>query len=181
MSDESLEMLLSATAAGDVDALHTVYERTSAKIFAVVTQVVGRRDWAEDVTQDVYVRVWRQAHRYRSGRGRPMTWIITIARNLAIDRIRAEGRRRHSDIDDLIEALPADQAGPEQSAIASDEARRLKSCVDELEEHYRVCIRLAYWQGCSHSELADRLGKPLGTVKSWTRRGLMMLRQCLDR
>lgn len=181
MAGDSLEAMLDAVAVGDKEALHEIYQRTSAKLYGVVTQIVGRRDWADEVTQDVYVRIWRQAHRYQPGLGQPMTWMITIARNLAIDRVRSEGSRHHVDIDDLHEVLPAHAPDPEAKTIGNDEAERLSACLEELAENYRLCIRLAYWQGYSHSELAERLSTPLGTVKTWTRRGLQLLRDCLDR
>lgn len=172
---------LAAVAAGDEAALERVYRATVARLHGIVVAIVGRRDWAEDVTQEAYVRIWRQAHRYAPARGRPMTWMIAIARNAAIDRLRAEGARPQGAGDELLLAVADPAPGPEAAALNSDAAARIDTCLGELGEQQRVCIRLAYWHGYTHSELAERFAVPLGTLKSWVRRGLQQLRDCLER
>ncbi|MCG8356801.1 MAG: sigma-70 family RNA polymerase sigma factor [Kiloniellales bacterium] len=178
--DPPLAALLAATAAGDEAAFGRLYAATSPRLFAVILRIVVRRDWAEEVLQEVYLTIWDRAGDYCPDRGAPMAWLTTIGRNRALDRFR---RKR----DELpLEAIEGSAASidPEPSpldwALAGAEARRLKACLDRLELRQRDCIVMAMVEGYSHSELSSRFDCPLGTVKSWIRRGLQRLKLCLE-
>ncbi|WP_416897742.1 MAG: sigma-70 family RNA polymerase sigma factor [Minwuia sp.] len=175
-----LAELLEQLGRGDESALKTLYDRTSAKLFGVISGVVGPGTDAEDTLQEVYLKIWRQAHRYDRFRARPMTWMIVIARNAAIDRLRSAGRRPVTDTMDGVDPPDTDPGAFERLAL-SEEAARLRNCVEELGTEQAKCIRLAYVDGYSHAELAEKLDIPLGTIKSWIRRSLARLKECLDR
>ena len=176
--EETLAALLAATAQGDRAAFARLYQATSAKLFGVTVRILMRRSLAEDVLQEVYVRIWDRASDYRPDKGAPMTWMITIARNRAIDALRRD--RPTMPIDSPAFEEPADpERSPFDWALAGEEARRLRGCLDLLEADHRRLILLAYCEGHTQEDLARRTGRPLGTVKSWLRRGLARLRDCL--
>ncbi len=129
--------------------------------------------------QDSFVKIWKNADRYRVNGYSPMSWLITIARNTAIDRLRAT--RPETDLGRYVEFLPAAGLNPEQSAVAASEAARLADCFAELEEDSRAAITGAYLQGDSYKDLSARFGVPLNTMRTWLRRGLMSLRECMSR
>ena len=171
---------LASVGRGERSALREVYELTSAKLFGVCLRILSDRDEAEDVLQDVYLTVWNKADRFDAARSSPITWLATIARNRAIDRLRALGPRRGDAPADEAEAL-ADETPDALSRLeADDEARRLRACLDGLDERSRGTITAAFFGGRTYEELALARGMPLGTVKSLIRRGLMRLRTCLE-
>ena len=178
---ESRELapLLSGIAAGDRSALSTLYQRTSAKLFGICTRLLPSEADAQDVLQDVYLTVWRKANLYDANKASPITWLAVMARNKAIDRLRA----RQPGIDDLDAA--ADVADESPSALEvieqGQEHDRLAKCLDELEPNHGAMIRAAFLDGATYAELAERESVPLGTMKSWIRRGLQRLRGCLER
>jgi RNA polymerase sigma-70 factor (ECF subfamily) len=176
-----LAELLSASAAGDRQAFARLYEATSAKLFGVILRIVGRRDRAEEALQEAYLRIWDHAADFDPRKGAPMTWMITIARNRACDWRRRD--RGEAPVDDLtpLETAASGEPGPLDQAIAMDHARALQACLNQLEPTQRQCIVLAYRDGYTHQELAERLNAPLGTIKSWIRRGLLRLKECLER
>lgn len=178
---DDLEDLLEAAAGGDRRAFAALYQATSAKLFGVILRILVRHDWAEDVLQETYLAVWRHAGRFQARKGRPMTWLITIARNRALDRRRRERATVSFDDHPARETVADNAPSPLENTIQSAEARSLSACLEELEAVHRDCITLAYRDGLSHSELAARLDRPLGTVKSWIRRGQMQLKECLER
>lgn len=174
-----LSGLLQSVARGDRKALNAVYDRTSAKLFGVCLRIAGDRDAAEDILQDVYLKVWNRAGRFDPGHASPITWLCAIARNAAIDWVRKHGRS----------ALPATDTAEAEGAgldealevMAADEDRaQIFDCLEALSDQQQRAIRLAFFDGLSHSELANRLRVPLGTTKSWIRRGLLELRGCLQ-
>jgi len=175
---DQLAELLSATAAGDRAAFARLYQETSDRLFAVALRILRRRDLAEDVLQDAYLAIWKKAGQYQAGRGRPLAWMATIVRYRAIDRLRASGRAAEaqpSAVEDLeAEGDCADWQEPQALAIG------LSRCLERLQPKQRDAILLAFYHGFTHEELAVRLDVPLGTVKSWVRRGLMQLKDCLD-
>ena len=189
MTDESdparrraaLSEALRRVAGGEKDALERVYSATSAKLFGICLRILGDRQEAEDVLQEVYLSVWRRAGGFDPSRASPVTWLSTIARNRAIDRLRSVRRTRVSDpVDAALEI--ADPAPGALAAIeAREEARKLAGCIGELEERTAGVIRAAFFGGLTYSELAERSSVPLGTMKSWIRRGLMKLKDCLQR
>lgn len=178
-----LTPLLVATAAGNEDAFARLYALTSPKLFAIVVRLLQRRDWAEEALQDVYVRIWQKAESYSGERGSPMAWLATIARYRALDLLRGKNIEiNESTLDEgQMESLMTTEAAdsPERLAIERTELDRLDDCLKQLPEEQRRIVMLSYYEGFTHSELAKKMSTPLGTVKSWTRRGLLHLRECL--
>lgn len=170
--------LLSRIALRDRAAFKLLYERTSAKLLGVTLRILSNRSEAEDALQEVFIKVWQRAEGYRPDTASPMTWLITIARNHAIDKVRAR-KAPHTDID---EALDISDAGmnPEQTAVNTDEGRRIDNCMGQLKPDRAEAVRRAYVEGESYTELADRLSVPLNTVRTWLRRSLLALRECLE-
>jgi RNA polymerase sigma factor (sigma-70 family) len=169
---------LALVGAGDRAALARVYERTSSKLFGIALRVLNDREAAEDVLQDVYLKVWQRARSFERDRASPITWMAAIARNSAIDSRRARVRR-HEESDDLIQA-PATDVASYDMWRDHDDRMQLSACMGELEDHQRQFIRSAFFDGFTYAELAERASVPLGTMKSWIRRGLERLRRCLD-
>ena len=172
---------LQQVAAGDKAALRHVYDQTSAKLLGVCLRILRDRDEAEDVLQDVYVSVWRRAGTFDPARGvSPITWLSTLARNRAIDRLRAS--KAH-----LARPLEFAAEAPDPSPLAGEvmerdqAAAQLHGCIGELEPQHAAYIRAAFFDGHTYTSLADAAGAPLGTMKSWVRRALLRLRSCLER
>jgi len=187
-----LATLLARVGLGDRAAFGTLYRATSAHLFGVVLRINPDRGQAEDVLQEIYVNVWRSAGGFDAARAQPMTWLTSIARNGAIDSLRrAKARVRtvsthlvseeEGDEADLAEQVPSDEAGPLELLQRAAERRDVAHCVGQLSAEQQQCVALAYYQGLSHSEVADHLAQPLGTVKSWLRRALLALKDCLAR
>ncbi len=175
-----LATALMAVAGGDRGAFERVYAATSAKLFGVCLRVLPDREEAEDVLQEVYATVWRKAGQFDARRASPITWLAMIARNKAIDRLRASpGAARTAPIE-LAETLADPDASPVSEAEAAVDRARLGYCLDQLETRRRSLIRTAFFEGATYEELARRIGSPIGSVKSWIRRGLMQLRTCLE-
>ena len=175
-----LAELLARTALGDRRAFADLYEATRAKLFAVSLRIVREGALAEEVLQDSFVSIWNHAADYAQARSAPTTWMTAIVRNRSLDIVRRI--REQPDVDDALAANLADDApaAPEALARRADE-HALHQCLGELEGDQRQSIALAFFHGLSHSELAAHLGKPLGTVKTHIRRGLLRLRDCLAR
>lgn len=166
--------------AGDRGALQTVYRLTSAKLFGVALRILDDRGEAEDVLQEVYVTVWRKAGEFDAGRASPMTWLIAIARNRAIDRLRATKRSRSTDpIDNAIEIADAQPTAADALEMSEDNVR-LHRCLDGLANDERAALRAAFFDGNTYEELAQRADIPLGTMKSRIRRAMMKLKTCLE-
>jgi RNA polymerase sigma-70 factor (ECF subfamily) len=141
---------------------------------------VSHRSEAEDVLQEVFATVWRKAAQYDVERAGAMSWLAMIARNKAIDRIRSQPQARKSEPLELAEEIADPTASPQLDAQASAERERLEECLKRLDDRRRSLIRAAFFDGSTYEELAARIGSPLGSVKSWIRRGLMQLRECLE-
>lgn len=176
----ALTAALSRVASGDRNALRDVYDRTSAKLFGIVLRICGEREAAEDVLQEVYVTVWNRAAGYDPERASPVTWLATIARNRAIDWRRARRPVELAPVEEA-ETIADDSRLAPDLIEARQEAGRLHGCLDEIEARQSAAIRAAFLGGATYAELADREAVPLGTMKSWIRRGLIKLRECLDR
>jgi RNA polymerase sigma-70 factor (ECF subfamily) len=170
---------LAATARGDREALARVYTATSAKLFGVCLRILGNREVAEEVLQEAYLTVWRKADQFERGRASPITWLVAVARNKAIDRLRERGGGSHEPLEAA--ASVADSA-PRGDAIAeaSDEHRRLADCLHRLDPRHEAVIRTAFWEGVTYDRLAAREGVPAGTLKSWIRRAMLSLKGCLE-
>jgi RNA polymerase sigma-70 factor, ECF subfamily len=179
-SDESLIELLSRSARGDSVALRTLYEQTAPQLYAVLFRIIHRSDLAQEALQDVFISIWRNASAYSAHRGRPMSWLISIARYRAIDVRRSrkhdETARDLSEVEETVAAHDADVV--EQANLAGD-AERLSECMGHLSPEQDKCIRLAFLEGLSHEEISRKVSSPIGTVKSWVRRGLRVLKDCL--
>ena len=175
-----LTQALVRTGQGDRSAFETLYRSTSAKLFGVCLRIFGDRRDAEDALQDAYVTIWNRASSYDPARASPITWLVTVARNRAIDRLRAAGKGGLAPLDEAAEvADPAPDA--EQSLLEQGEAQALSGCIGELEARDAKFISAAFLGGATYAELAERERAPLGTVKSRIRRALIRLRECLDR
>ncbi len=176
---ERLTRALSHVAAGDRSALKTVYDLTSMKVYGVVVRIVRDRERADDVLQDVYLKVWDRAGRYDPDKAAVITWLCAIARNSAIDTLRRDTRVPIP----IADAAMPEPANPDPLAdellCVEEEYEKLRNCVDTLGNDHRRSIRMAFFEGYTHSDLADVLAVPLGTVKSWIRRGLTELKACL--
>lgn len=174
-----IEKMIAQTALGDRTAFSALYTATSAKLFGVCLRVLNNRAEAEEVLQEVFVKVWAKAKSYAANGYSPMTWLITITRNLAIDRLRSR-KAPTQDIDDVVD-LSDDKPTPEAAAIASSEAAELNNCLQELSSDHSSAVRAAYMEGYSYQELADRFDVPLNTMRTWLRRSLLKLKECLSR
>ena len=170
---------LIATGAEDRAAFATLYKLTSAKLFGVCLRICGERQAAEDVLSEVYLTIWRRAGAYEPGRASPISWLATIARNRAIDWRRSAGRKVAVTLDEAPEVADPDPSA-EERMVTNDEDRKLHLCLDQLDDQQRGAIRTAFFDGLTYAELAQRQGVPLGTMKSWVRRGLMRLKDCLS-
>ena len=177
---DRLRDALVAVAGGDRAAFESLYKATSAKLFGVCLRILQKRSDAEDVLQEIYVTIWHKAALFDPERASPITWLAMIARNKAIDRARAGADQRTASID-LAAGVDDPAAGPAATAESSDSGRRLAQCLETLETRQRALIRTAFFDGATYENLAARSGAPLGSVKSWIRRGLMKLKACLER
>ncbi len=174
---QDLENIMARIKLRDRAAFSELYSATSAKLFGVALRVLKDRAAAEDVLQEVFVKIWNKADRYAVTGHSPMTWLITIARNTAIDRLRASGPATE-DVDEVV-SLAATGPTPEQAAVAAGEARRIVECLDALEVDRANAVRGVYLEGQSYQDMAERYDVPLNTMKTWLRRSLMSLRECL--
>ena len=176
----SREALLQACARGDRTALHGLYLATAPQLFGLALGILRSRELAEDIMQDSFVSVWRYAHSFDPGRGSAMAWLARIVRNRCIDHLRQRGREVPLD-PEFMQRWEDPTASPADLAALSQDARRLRECLDELEESPRKILLLVYYEGMTYDEAADRAGAPLGTVKSWVRRSLVRLKGCMER
>ncbi|NNE79455.1 MAG: sigma-70 family RNA polymerase sigma factor [Silicimonas sp.] len=178
-SRAEVEHLIAKTALGDKSAFSVLYDATSAKLFGVCLHILKDRTEAEDALQDVYLRIWNKADSYAITGHSPMTWLITVARNLAIDRLRAR-KETAGDLDTASE-LPDARPGPEAAAIASSELRRFEDCLNELKSEHASAVKGAYLNGDTYLDLSERYSVPLNTMRTWLRRSLLKLKDCLSR
>lgn len=174
-----IEELIGKIALGDRSALAALYDATSGKLFSICLRVLRNRSEAEDAVQEVYLRIWAKADRYAVTGHSPMTWLITVARNLSIDRLRAK-KSSYVNLDSVGE-LVENRPGPEATSIAASEQRRISACFEELPSDRADAVRAAYLDGASYQALADRFDVPLNTMRTWLRRSLISLKECLSR
>ncbi|HKP10617.1 MAG TPA: sigma-70 family RNA polymerase sigma factor [Blastocatellia bacterium] len=156
-----------------------VYDATNRLVFGLILRIVADRATAEEVLLDVYTQVWRQAATYDANRGVPLAWIMTIARSRAIDRVRAGRHDQRKEPLEAIGEISAVGISPEEASVHSERQRLVRSALSTLAPEQREVIELAYYSGLSHSEIALKLGQPLGTVKTRTRLGMIKLRDML--
>ena len=176
----ALENLLKDVAAGDQVALEALYDATSRRVFGLVLRILRDHPAAEEVTMDVYTRVWQQASRFDPSRGSAQAWLLTLAHNLAVDLLRA--RRRLAGRESPLEPeweIPDGQPSPETLSTDADMARKVRAALQEIPEEQRKAIVAAYFGGLSHTEIAEAFGEPLGTIKTRIRSGMVALRRAL--
>ena len=199
---EPLLDLLNAAGGGDHAAFARLYARTQVHLFSVAQRMLMQQHAAEDVLQDAFVNIWKSAHSYRadnavaphiSSDGHVMAWLIAVVRNKALDALRSRTRRKEDALPDANTLGHADARGDDaelppghmaasalEQLSRANEAAQVDKCMTQLAGSHRQCLALAYYQGLSHSEVAQQMGAPLGSVKAWIRRGLSKLKDCLD-
>jgi RNA polymerase sigma-70 factor (ECF subfamily) len=183
--DRELMEILDRVAAQDEAALKALYDRTSSKLYGLALRIVRDRDAAEDVLQEAFVSIWRGAANYRASLSPPLAWMGLIVRSRALDALRKRSADRAGvteELDEMLaETLEGDSPNPMDVSEASQQAFALHQCLTRLEARQREVVSLAYLCDQSHGELAEQLKLPLGTVKTWIRRGLDQLRNCMAR
>ncbi|MDQ3617662.1 MAG: sigma-70 family RNA polymerase sigma factor [Pseudomonadota bacterium] len=178
--EDGLAGVIASVARGDQRAFEELYRATSAKLYGVCLRVLTDRSEAEDVLQEVYAIVWRKAGQFDASRASPITWMAMIARNKAIDRLRATPAAARTAPIEIAETIADPGVSPLHAAEAETDRERLGACLEQLDTRRRSLIRTAFFDGATYEELAERIGSPLGSVKSWIRRGLLQLRACLE-
>ncbi|MCC7275570.1 MAG: sigma-70 family RNA polymerase sigma factor [Alphaproteobacteria bacterium] len=173
-----LAAALRRCAGGDRAALQAIYDAEAPRMLGVALRLLHRRALAEEVVHEAFLRIWQRAGSYQPSRGDARGWIYAILRNLALNMLRSEGRVDLVDDFGPME-LASEEEGPESIVMRLSEGSRLRRCLEGLDAVRRQAVVLAYVQGLTHGELAGRLGVPLGTVKSWIRRSLLALRECM--
>jgi RNA polymerase sigma-70 factor (ECF subfamily) len=181
--DHELMTLIDRIAARDQAALKALYGLTSGKLYGLSLRVVRSHEWAEEALQDTFLQVWRTAPDYRASLSPPMAWLGLIVRSRSLDLLRkrkAEREHLTDEIDDaMADTMAGDSPNPMDTSLASQQAWALHQCLNKLDNKQREVVSLAYLRDLSHGELAQQLKLPLGTVKTWIRRGLEQLRACM--
>jgi RNA polymerase sigma-70 factor (ECF subfamily) len=183
-----LSQLLARSGMGDRAAFAALYEKSSPHLFTVILRICRDRAQAEDILQEVYVNVWRAASGFDAAQSQPLTWLTSIARNRAIDSLRRaqtqpqlQTANAADDEDSTVyDATADDRPGPLELLSQAADARALWKCMQDLSAAQRQSVALAFYDGLSHAEVAEKMRQPLGTVKSWVRRALLTLKTCLD-
>ncbi len=180
MSEKLSDMvqLMVDTSRGNLTSFEKLYRVTAPRLYGLCLRMLGNRSEAQDVLQEIYIKVWHHAGEYHPERGSPVTWMVSIGRYACLDVLRQ--RRGHEDVDDLKNELRSGAVEPQQAALASADKKSLDRCLRELSDEQRASIQLAYFHGLTHDQMARTLGRPLGTIKSRVRRGLDFLRRCLE-
>lgn len=180
-SSDSLIDLLARCALHDRRAFETLYQQASPTLYGLLLKLTRDRELAADLLQEGFVRIWQHADDYRPHLGQPLTWMGTIVRRLAIDRLRRSDHRRRGELDDDGWAQLADDGpGPEEQLHAARSDAAIARCLDTLDPEPRRAVLLAYFEGLTHDAIAQCLDRPLGTVKAWVRRSLLRLKTCLE-
>ncbi|ALS34969.1 sigma-70 family RNA polymerase sigma factor [Pseudoalteromonas sp. K222D] len=172
MENDDLLPLLCSTAQGDKHAFANLYQQTSGKLFAITLNMLTNRAHAEEVLQEAFIKIWHNASEYNSSKGTVISWMISIVRYRSLDALRYNKVRKE-------QSLADDDINEHDIEVSYAENTKLVSCIEQLEPQQKQAIHLAYYKGLSHSELVDHIDTPLGTVKSWIRRGLVQLQRCL--
>lgn len=176
-TSDDLVKLLARAANRESDAFAALYHSTSAKLFGIILRILRQQEAAEEILQDVYLKIWERASDFDRSKASPITWMATIARNRALDEVRKRKIPAASDAD--ISEVADPQKQPSERLEISQELRLLEACLDGLDKQKTIAIKLAYLDGMSRQELAEYLDQPVGTIKSWLHRGLKQLKDCL--
>ncbi len=177
-SQDRLLQLIAQCALKDQNAFKTLYQLTSAKLFGVALRILKQEARAEEALQEACLKIWRNAADYSSQRGRPMTWLINIVRNQSLDMLRASASRQEDAHTEWVDDME-DQFSHGGDAENSEELERLLQCMERLSEDQQQCLLMVYHQGYTAAEVSAQGKWPLGTVKTWVRRGLDSIRECL--
>jgi len=175
-----LDQLIGQCARGQEAALEQLYRLSAPHLFALAVRILRRTDLAEEVLQESFLSIWRNAGRFSAEQSRAMTWMTHIVRNRCIDLLRRPGYERPDPDDAILEAWADEAAGPLELLRNHEDSRRLADCMAQLESKQRMAIVLSFFDDLSHREIANRLSSPLGTIKSWVRRGMERLKRCLS-
>jgi RNA polymerase sigma-70 factor (ECF subfamily) len=176
LEHENLLRLLIKVSKGDSNAFSTLYETTSSQLYAIALKMLKRKELAEEATQEAYIKIWYNASQYQQQQGTVLTWMVSIVRYRALDMLRYSNRRKEQDFVD--QDIPSEKL---ENIVENLNTTKLHICLEELSEQQRQAIYLAFFDGLSHSEVTNTLNSPIGTVKSWIRRGLDSLQRCLKR
>ena len=175
-----LVWLVAAVAKGDEAAFERLYQATQAKLYGVTLRILRRTDLAEEVLQETYVKIWRRAGDYNPRLSNPVTWMVAIARHGALDVIRKRGEAVLEDEPRAMD-VESDEQSPLAQSEMTEDLQRLLACMGGLEEEHRRVVLLAYYNGWSREQLAEKFDKPVNTIKTWLRRSLIQIRECLGR
>jgi RNA polymerase sigma-70 factor (ECF subfamily) len=170
-------MMITRAANGDRQAFRSLYAAAGPKLYAICLRLMRRREEAEDVLQEAFVRIWERSHQFDPSKGQAIAWLVTVTRHCALDRLRKPGREPVEFNDAVVEEIDAHVA---LLARGEGQALDLRRCLSAMREDYRDAVVLAYVNGMTHEELAERFNKPVGTIKSWVRRGLEQLKDCMS-
>lgn len=179
MEHEELLPLLRQVAMGEQAAFEQLYEKTCGQLFAVALKMLKNKESAEEALQEAFIRVWYKADYYKEGQGTVLTWMVSIVRYRALDMIRSRKVRKEDTFEDVIQIADQVEDGLPLQQVLDTTDSRLHKCLEELDFQQKQAINLAYFQGLSHSEVVSYLDSPLGTIKSWIRRGLISLQRCI--
>jgi RNA polymerase sigma-70 factor, ECF subfamily len=178
LTPAELVWLLASVAKGDEAAFERLYGATRAKLFGVVLRILRRQDLAEEVIQEAYVKIWNNAGHFNPGMASPITWMVSIARNRAIDVVRKRGETSIEEEPAAME-VASDTPDPLARREMTEELKRILECVGQLDPERQKLVLLAYYNGWSREQLAEKFDTPLNTVKTWLRRSMLEIRECL--
>ena len=178
-SPADLINMLMKTGQGDRQAFAMLYKATSAKLFGLALRILASRDLAEEALQDAFVKIWHSADTYRSDKAAVMTWMTVIVRNRCLDLLRATPHEQGLNEDESFDDWASEDLGPMENAANNRDTKALMQCMKQLAPLQRQAFALSYFQGLAHEQLAQQLEQPLGTVKTWLRRGLETLKNCM--
>ncbi|MBC7182467.1 MAG: sigma-70 family RNA polymerase sigma factor [Marinobacter sp.] len=176
---EHVAELIHRVAQKDRQAFALLYEATAPKLLGTVLRILRDRGWADDVIQDSYLKIWQKAEQFQDGKSSPITWLVSIARNSAIDELRKHPAGRTTSSDELDE-IPGRQSTAQEQLEDQRAANQLNHCIDQLEKDRQDMVRLAYLNGWSREELASQFDQPVNTVKTWLHRALKQIKRCLE-
>ncbi|WDE08018.1 sigma-70 family RNA polymerase sigma factor [Thalassomonas viridans] len=183
MEPQEYFSLLSATSQGDKRAFSLLYQATAGKLFALCLKILGNKAYAEEALQDAFVKIWHNAGEYQSAKGAVMTWMTSIVRYRCLDMLRQKKVRKEQVLDEARVAAKSDNpslSGHLDDELSYEKNSKLADCMNALDQQQKQAIHLAYFKGFSHHEVVQHINSPLGTVKSWIRRGLLQLQRCLS-
>lgn len=176
---ERVARLIHRVAQQDRQAFALLYDATAPKLMGTVLRILRDREWANDVIQDSYLKIWQKAGQFQDGKSSPITWLVSIARNSAIDELRKHPAGRTTNSDELDE-MPGRQTSAQEKLEDQRAATQLNHCIDQLEKDRQDMVRLAYLNGWSREDLASQFEQPVNTVKTWLHRALKQLKRCLE-